>query len=399
MGRFGGSLPSRVRTSRSSLTVCYVVPYFDPHDDQHFAHLPAVLEEIACRIPLHVIVERGRHCPSIPSAASIRLLGSKSRAIRTIRMIKVAHELSKAGCAIFFVRYSKIAVLASWLVKRFFKIQILYWSSVQQRAVLSPWLGTIRSSVSRARQELDLLAFRFIIRMSDQLITGPESMKVYYREKMKIPDQKISVLPNAVDLSRFKPVAPDPDLVKDLSLADGRPVLLFVHRLSRRKGAQYLTPLAQALIERGCDFTLLVAGDGPLKDALVEEVDEVGLGRHVFLLGSVPNLNLPKYFSVSDVFVMPSEEEGFPHALLECLASGLPFVTFDVGGIRDMIGQEQQRYLVPRGEIGVMADRVHELLQDPALRHRQARLSLESAQRFGPDSAASAFEELVRRRL
>ncbi|MER3486106.1 MAG: glycosyl transferase, partial [Chloroflexota bacterium] len=68
---------------------------------------------------------------------------------------------------------------------------------------------------------------------------------------------------------------------------------------------------------------------------------------------------------MADVFMMPSLEEGFPRVLLEAMATGVPFVAVDVGGVRDILSPHQQRCVVPARDCDAFATRLVELLNDP----------------------------------
>ena len=82
-------------------------------------------------------------------------------------------------------------------------------------------------------------------------------------------------------------------------------------------------------------------------------------------MGEVPQRELPAYYRAADVFLMPSEEEGFPHVLLEAAAAGIPYVASDVGGVREITALELRRYLVPSGDVSAFSSKILELLTAP----------------------------------
>jgi len=101
------------------------------------------------------------------------------------------------------------------------------------------------------------------------------------------------------------------------------------------------------------------------------------------MVGEVPHRELPAYYRAADVFLMPSEEEGFPHVLLEAMASGLPHVASDVGGVREITPQELHEYLVPSGDTVEFARKLLDLLTMPShQRERLAQREQEWAKRY-----------------
>jgi glycosyltransferase involved in cell wall biosynthesis len=199
------------------------------------------------------------------------------------------------------------------------------------------------------------------------LVTGTESLARMYRATFRLHD--VRVVPNEINPARFSaPAEAAARLRATLGLGDG-PVVLFVHRLAPRKGAFRLPALGRALAAGAPSAQLVIVGDGPSGPALREifAADPM-LAARVRFAGWVPNAQIAAYYAISDVLIMPSEEEGFPRVLLEAMAAGVPFVATDVGGVRDLSSPSQQSCIVPLDDEKGFAERVIALLQDPALR-------------------------------
>jgi phosphatidyl-myo-inositol dimannoside synthase len=153
-----------------------------------------------------------------------------------------------------------------------------------------------------------------------------------FLEWANVLPEHVRVLPNT-----FKPqFAPGPkrdDLIEHHDLR-GRRVLLTVSRLAaseRYKGHDRVISVLPRVLERNPDVAYLVVGDGDDRQRLEEMARKAGVGHAMRFAGHVPHQELPDYFRLADVFVMPSTGEGFGIVFLEAAASGIPLV----GGNRD----------------------------------------------------------------
>lgn len=382
-----------------SKSVCYILPFYAPDDDSHFSHVPRLLSQLAYYCKVYVIVEKSRVHPDIPNTEiHVQRYGFGPRLLRMIELAFLVFRLYRRGCRKFFVRISVTAALTIGVLAKLLSIKMYYWNSGQGRNILPRWTDGIQGFTRRARAELAYLPFYIATKLAYRFVTGPELMGDYYAKEYGISSRKLIILYNDIDLTRFVPVQ-GKNRAGIVSIADRSPqnnvVILFVHRLSIRKGPQHLVPLASKLAKVSDNFVFLVVGDGPYRGQLLQEIHSRGLDEKVLIRGAVPNRQLPEYYRGADIFILPSEEEGFPRVLLEAMASGLPVVAFDVGGVRDILGARQQNFVVPRGDIDGFAERLLTLLRDPSLRDELARENLERVQRFSTKRVAQMFVERI----
>jgi len=152
-----------------------------------------------------------------------------------------------------------------------------------------------------------------------------------------VPEHKLHVIRNGVDLDRF---APQDRVVARaaLGLDAAAPLLLGVGNLIELKGHALLVEAVYALREDWPALRLVIAGEGPERARLTAQIERLGLGARVRLLGAVENAALPAWYSAADLFLMPSSSEGLPNALLESLACGTPALASAVGGIPEVLG-------------------------------------------------------------
>jgi glycosyltransferase involved in cell wall biosynthesis len=170
--------------------------------------------------------------------------------------------------------------------------------------------------------------------------------------KLGVPPTRIEVLPNGVDIDRFRP-------------SDGRdPVVLFVGSLIERKGVRYLLQAMPAIHKVLPEQRLIIIGDGPQQSELQALTSQLGLTEVVQFLGGQPPDVVSRWLARAKLLVLPSIEEGLGVVLLEALASGTPCLGTSVGGIPDVVTEEVGT-LIPPADTGALARAALHLLGDP----------------------------------
>jgi glycosyltransferase involved in cell wall biosynthesis len=174
---------------------------------------------------------------------------------------------------------------------------------------------------------------------------------------------------------RHNSVAPAPcvdlnevsELSYRLKIPAGHRVLLAVGRLSEEKAHIDLLRAVAELKRRGEDrFRLVVVGAGPELNRLETEAVALGIAGDTIFAGSAARV--APYYSLANVFILPSHSEGSPNVLLEAMASGVPVVATAVGGVPEIVQPGVNGLLVPPGEPQAMADGISRLLGSPGLR-------------------------------
>jgi glycosyltransferase involved in cell wall biosynthesis len=179
--------------------------------------------------------------------------------------------------------------------------------------------------------------------------------------------------------------------------------LLALGRLVNYKGFDHLLTACHLLQGAGLDFTLTLAGDGPLRASLERQSRRLGLAGRVEFPGFVSHDRVPELFRHSDLFVMPSVvnqwggSDGLPTVILEALAMGLPVVATRVAGIGEVIRHGLTGWLVPPGDAKALAGAVLEITAD---RGRALAVALKGRQlvleRFDPQANCRRLLELYR---
>lgn len=171
------------------------------------------------------------------------------------------------------------------------------------------------------------------------------------------------IIPIGVDFDRFNPKVPP--LAK---FKDGKTNILFVGRLDKRKGIEYLLKAYRRLVKVEREIRLIIVGDGSQKKKAVNYVKKERL-KEVFFLGTVLNQELPAYYASADIFCSPATHgESFGVVLLEAMATGLPVVAFDNQGYRSLLPKHAQGFLVFNKNSPALAQALLVLIKDAKLR-------------------------------
>jgi glycosyltransferase involved in cell wall biosynthesis len=353
--------------SYSKNKICYVLPKFDLNIDTHYFYLYDFINEVAKDTDLILLIEKSNSDISFFKNISKVYVQKFSWApLRIVENFLLLLWIRLQGVKIFYIHYSYISAINASLIARLSGAKTFYWSCGMM------WLfGKDK-------------ALGLVLKLINHLVTGVEALKSGYIEHYGISADKVKIMPNWIDLDRFSNI--NIDLIyKKYNLNSTDKYILFVHRLAKRKGAHYIANLAKNNLE----FKFLIAGDGPYRKELEQEIK--GLDN-VILLGKVPNKDVPGLMNISKLFFMPSEEEGFPRVLLESMATGLPYVAFDIGGVREISIKNQQDYIVDN--IDDMDVVIKKLLNNQAIYDKLKQVNLDHVRQFDLKQVKNKFIEL-----
>ncbi len=197
-------------------------------------------------------------------------------------------------------------------------------------------------------------------------------------------------------------VMPNPVMAPDSAIATERvlptPSLLAIGRLQPQKGFDLLLRAFDRLQAKHPDWQLTILGEGPMRAELEALRSKLKLTDRVHLIGAVQNV--PDYLRQADLFVLPSRFEGFPMALCEALAYGLPAIAADcLSGPRDIIDDGVNGLLVATEDVDALVAGLDELMSDPAKRQQLAHNAPHILDRFGVDRVMDLWAEAIDRAI
>lgn len=190
---------------------------------------------------------------------------------------------------------------------------------------------------------------RRVFSMADTIIVLSEEWKEYFQNWVSA--SKLKILHNSVRLPN--------EFQKDYESQR----ILFLGRLEERKGIYDILKILPDVIKRFPESLFLLGGDGEIENCR-RIVQESGMEKNVHILGWIDGMKKEELLKTSDIFLLPSYNEGMPMALLEAMAWGCAVISTDVGGIPQVIEQGINGLLICPGDTEALKNKILELLSD-----------------------------------
>ena len=150
--------------------------------------------------------------------------------------------------------------------------------------------------------------------------------------------------------------------------------LFCVSRLAREKGIEFLVQALSLLINKNYLLSLRIAGDGPSRAALEETARTLGVADHVCFLGNLPEQDVARELSSSDLFILPSLAEGIPVSIMEAMAVGVPVIATNIAGTNELVADGKSGLLVRPTDPNAIAEAVVKMIQGYEFRRQAAEL-------------------------
>ncbi|OGP76982.1 MAG: hypothetical protein A2W09_06125 [Deltaproteobacteria bacterium RBG_16_50_11] len=271
-------------------------------------------------------------------------------------------------------------------------------------ALVSRWISGIRVpiaiserySLSKSNEGLieeyiRRVIIKYFYKYADLIIVNSEEMKSQLNNMYNIPQRKILVIYNPVDIDSIMTLSKEND---DEEVNNEIPIIIGMGRLTPQKGFSYLIKAIYILDTHSIRCKLCILGDGQEKENLKKLTLELGIQDRVEFLGFKKNPY--KYISCSNIFVLSSLYEGFPNAVLEAMILGIPVIsTRCPTGPEEIIVDGVNGVLVNPGNEKELADAIRDLLEDDQRRKKIAREGLMRAQSFAVQRIVKEYEGAI----
>ena len=201
-----------------------------------------------------------------------------------------------------------------------------------------------------------------------------------------IGQSRIKIIPNAIN----------PDFIMPFFEGKRKQYIVTSGRLTKQKNHKLLISAFFSIASDFPDYTLIIYGEGPLQKDLENQIKSLGLTHKVLLPGYITNIN-EKIFDAS-LFVLSSDFEGMPNALMEAMAMGVPSISTDCdgGGARFLIENGKNGLLVPKNDVDALAEAMRDLLSHPEKAERLGEEGRKLCERLAPEKIYGEWEEFIK---
>ena len=246
-----------------------------------------------------------------------------------------------------------------------------------------------------------ILANRVLLRRHDRVAAVGEAVRQALIHNEGLSPRRVEVIYNGIPLEQFgtRLTPTDRAAVRaEIGLEVEDFALLMVARLDYLKDHATAIRTIEAVAGRCPRARLILVGEGPEREAIESLVTQRDLGEYVRLLGQRGDVS--RLMAASDVVLLTSISEGIPLTLIEAMASGLPVVSTQVGGVAEVVADGETGLLAPSGDAAALAEHICCLADDPGRRDKMGRAGRQRAEeRFSErrmhDAYAHIYEELA----
>ena len=246
----------------------------------------------------------------------------------------------------------------------------------------------------------------FIVNNSDEITVvssyiEKRLMNLVSPDLQEMLNIKLSIIPMGVHVESFQNKV-DIEQLKSKYNATSKTTLLFIGRLAEKKGIQYLIKAMLNITSINNDVNLIICGDGPLRQELQQQVKDMKLEIFVRFAGYISDKEKIDYLKLSDILVVSSivtdsgDTEGLPVVVLEGLAAGKPIIASDVSGMKDVIKDGVNGFLIEQKDSGLIADKVVELINNRELMIKFSNNVLETAEKFDWAIIGRKYEDVLK---
>lgn len=200
---------------------------------------------------------------------------------------------------------------------------------------------------------------RIALPAANALVVPSHTLEDIARTSWGQPIERIHRIPNGIDVARFNRKA-DPDAIPGFHRKPGERIVGTVAGLRAVKDLPKLVNAAAGLTTRA---RLVIVGDGPERQAILDIAEAMAMEDRVVMPGFLPDPH--RYMGLFDVFALSSKSEQAPISVIEAMAAGLPVVAPKVGDIASMVAPENENYLCPNQDVVTLRDRIDILLKHP----------------------------------
>ncbi|MBI4839347.1 MAG: glycosyltransferase [Nitrospirae bacterium] len=270
------------------------------------------------------------------------------------------------------------------------KWRVILWLLGFRNIIGSNFGLTNAEQIGFWRVRLDVLTACFL----KKYITNSAKVAGYLKDR-GFPKDKLEVIYCGIenDQYRAQPEGRKKEIKQRLGIPFDCTVINCVANLRAVKGHVVLIDALAGL--KGLNFSALMIGEGALRDTLIKYAWDKGLKEKIFFLGHIPDIH--ELLAITDIFALASLSEGMPISIMEAMAAGLPVVATDVGGVSELVMDNETGFLVPCRNPLLLAEKIKTLMDNKTLRVEMGgKGQIRIKEKFSLASMVKKTEELYR---
>ena len=304
--------------------------------------------------------KNGRLTPEI--IAALDEWGRRTDFLRLYQAVYVGLRLQEAGIGHVHAHFAGMAARTAFWIAKFFPITFSFTAHANDIFVPRKFEIGLDKLVEAARV----------------VATETDYSAKFLQERFPQRADRIHRIYNGLNLSEFGRA----------NFSSDPPLIVAIGRLIAKKGFANLIRAFGLLVERGRSFRCEIFGEGPLENQLRIQIGELGLHERIQLPGPKPQHELRARLAGASVFVLPSvpEPEGgmdnLPTVIMEAMATGLPVVSTRIGGIPEMIVENETGFLVQPDDVAALAGAIENVVNDRSLGQKLGQAGYERAQKL-----------------
>jgi glycosyltransferase involved in cell wall biosynthesis len=236
-----------------------------------------------------------------------------------------------------------------------------------------------RRNLAHHRSAPEIWALRVACALADEVVANSRAAASRVIGIRDSANGTVKVIYNGLNPLEYRLAAPREEIRERLQIAAGLLYVGVVAGLRREKGHRMFLKAAAQVAREHPTAQFVLIGDGSERAQLEALVRELGIAERVLFAGDCDHV--AAWLAALDVFVLPSDFESLPNAVLEAMAAGLPVVATRVGGTPEIVEEGKTGFLVDVGDAEMMSRRILDLLRDPALRRAMGEAGCARVQR------------------
>lgn len=286
--------------------------------------------------------------------------GRRTDFLRLYQAVYVGLRLREMGIGHVHAHFAGMAARTAFWINKFFSISFSFTAHANDIFAPRNFQIGLDKLVDTARA----------------IVTETDYAAQFLRERFANRADRVHRIYNGLDLGEFDRA----------HFSSTPPLIVAVGRLIPKKGFRDLIRACSLLAERGKSFQCEIIGEGPLEIELRSQIERLGLQNRVVLSGTKPQSQVRHHLAAANVFVLPSviDPDGgmdnLPTVIMEAMATGLPIVSTNLGGIPEMVVENETGFLVQPGDVESMADAIQNLISDCSLAERLGQSGYDRAQ-------------------